>query len=155
MLIDHNFLIFTNTKIYPYIWQKISLLIFLLLLPCICIGQITDENLLGGWQFSQEQLDQGIFSDHSDNHPVITSGNVNFSETPHGNFLKLDGKTTTLLLTDQISEAVLPTESFSAEAWVQVMMPLSWGGILSAFQHNGDFQRGWVLRLQKRTIFIC
>ena len=124
---------------------KISLLIFLLLLPCICIGQIFDENLLGGWQFSQEQLDIGIFSDRSDNHPVITSGNVNFSETPHGNFLKLDGKTTTLLLTDQISEAVLPNESFSAEAWVQVMMPLSWGGILSAFQHNGDFQRGWVL----------
>lgn len=124
---------------------KISLLIFLFLLPCISIGQITDDNLLGGWQFSQKQLDQGIFSDHSDNHPVITSGNVNFSETPQGNFLKLDGKTTTLLLTDQISEAVLPTESFSAEAWVQVMMPLSWGGILSAFQHNGDFQRGWVL----------
>ena len=38
-----------------------------------------------------------------------------------------------------------PVESLTVEAWVKVDKPIRWGGIVSAIQDNGSFERGWLL----------
>ncbi len=39
----------------------------------------------------------------------------------------------------------LPTQAMSAEAWVSIDMPTTWGGFISAVQDNGEAEKGWVL----------
>ena len=39
----------------------------------------------------------------------------------------------------------LPKEALSVEAWVRIEKPTRWGGILSAIQDNGSYERGWLL----------
>ena len=39
----------------------------------------------------------------------------------------------------------LPQEQLTIEAWVQIDKPIRWGGILSAIQDNGSYERGWLL----------
>ena len=39
----------------------------------------------------------------------------------------------------------LPAEILTVEAWVQIDQPIRWGGILSAIQDNGSYERGWLL----------
>ena len=39
----------------------------------------------------------------------------------------------------------LPVEALTVEAWVLIEKPTRWGGILSAIQDNGSYERGWLL----------
>ena len=43
----------------------------------------------------------------------------------------------------------LPAEAFTVEAWVQIDAPQEWGGIVSALQDNGSFEKGWMLGYRK------
>ena len=59
--------------------------------------------------------------------------------------LVLDGQTNSVLLAENHADAELPKREITTEAWVRVDQPLAWGGILSAVQDNGNYERGWVL----------
>ena len=39
----------------------------------------------------------------------------------------------------------LPDKQITIEAWVRVHQPLKWGGIVSALQDNGSYERGFIL----------
>lgn len=126
-------------------FKMLPLVLALCLLPFRVFAQDDDQKLLGSWTFTSENYSQGVFTDFAEHHPGEALGQIEFSETPYGEVLLFDGETSSVLLEDRRDEAVLPGETFSVEAWVQVMQPQSWGGIISAFQHNGDYQRGWLL----------
>ncbi len=59
--------------------------------------------------------------------------------------LKMDGATSSVLLTDDHNTADLPVRSITAEVWVRVDAPQQWGGIIGAIQDNGNYERGWTL----------
>ena len=48
-----------------------------------------------------------------------------------------------------VRNAKLPKRKFSAEAWVRIDQPTEWGGIVSASQDNGSYERGWLLGYRK------
>lgn len=37
------------------------------------------------------------------------------------------------------------TKNISVAAWISIDKPKDWGGIISTFQDNGDFEKGWML----------
>ena len=41
--------------------------------------------------------------------------------------------------------AGLPLEKITVEAWVKVDQTMRWGGVVSAIQDNGSYERGWLL----------
>lgn len=59
--------------------------------------------------------------------------------------LGLDGSGQGVVIAENFRDAKLPRRSMSAEAWVRVDEPQTWGGIVGAIQDNGDFERGWLL----------
>lgn len=50
-----------------------------------------------------------------------------------------------LIVRKDFNQAKLSAKEMSAAAWVRVDKPLTWGGIVGAFQDNGSYERGWVL----------
>jgi outer membrane protein assembly factor BamB len=79
----------------------------------------------------------GQISVASDHECVFTS-----DKTLDG--LQLDGATMLTVPADQAAE-LLPTESFTAEAWVRIDQTLDWGSMIGAIQDNGNYERGWLL----------
>ena len=63
--------------------------------------------------------------------------------------LSLDGRDDRLVVADSIERAaqtgLLPKRFLTISAWVAVNAPLEYGGIVSAFQDNGGFEKGFVL----------
>lgn len=47
--------------------------------------------------------------------------------------------------------AILPEEQLTVSAWVSVDETQDFGGIISAFQDNGDFEQGWVLGYNRES----
>ena len=58
-----------------------------------------------------------------------------------------------VLLEEMRGRMKLPAASMSVEAWVRIHQPLAWGGILSAMQNNGSYERGFVLGFHKEQFF--
>ncbi len=52
-----------------------------------------------------------------------------------------------LTIANDIAELadVLPTREMTVSAWLSVMVPQRWGGVLSCVQDNGESEQGWVL----------
>ncbi|MEM7231918.1 MAG: LamG-like jellyroll fold domain-containing protein [Planctomycetota bacterium] len=59
--------------------------------------------------------------------------------------LVLDGKTNSVLVAENPQARVLPAKDMTVSAWVYIDRITDWGGIVSAIQDNGDFERGWLL----------
>lgn len=59
--------------------------------------------------------------------------------------LVLDGNGQGVIIAENFRDAKMPHKTISAEAWVRVDEPQTWGGIVGAIQDNGDFERGWLL----------
>ena len=59
--------------------------------------------------------------------------------------LELDGSGQGVVIAENFRDAKMPRKAISAEAWVRVDEPQTWGGIIGAIQDNGDFERGWLL----------
>lgn len=59
--------------------------------------------------------------------------------------LLLDGKETSLLATTKLYSLKLPKEQATYEAWALIDKPEVKGALISAFQHNGDYQKGFIL----------
>ena len=50
-----------------------------------------------------------------------------------------------LSVSDDLPSLGLPTAEITVEAWARVDKPQEWGGLVSALQDNGSFERGWSL----------
>ena len=59
--------------------------------------------------------------------------------------LVLDGKSASVMISAKSGSAGLPEKLITAEAWVSVYRPLTWGGIVGAMRDNGKDETGWVL----------
>jgi outer membrane protein assembly factor BamB len=75
-------------------------------------------------------------------------GEVNLRQAGGIEALVLDGRTNSVMLASDHSTAGLPRQQISAEAWVRIDKPQSWGGIIGAIQDNGSYERGWILGYQ-------
>lgn len=58
-------------------------------------------------------------------------------------------------ITSDIGKASLPRKAISIEAWVRIDKTQEWGGIAGAFQHNGPYQKGWLLGYQQNQFFFA
>ncbi len=59
--------------------------------------------------------------------------------------LELDGRETSVLISDDPAQMKLPVKEMSVAAWVRVDKPRTWGGIAGFIQDNGKYERGWLL----------
>jgi len=59
--------------------------------------------------------------------------------------IQLDGRRDSILITAHSGEANLPTRRITAEAWVRIDQPLTWGGIIGAVHDDGSDESGWIL----------
>ena len=64
-------------------------------------------------------------------------------------WLRLDGETTSIEVSITFEEALLPRTALTAEAWVAIDRAQPWGGIFSALQDNGGFEKGWLLGIRE------
>jgi len=69
------------------------------------------------------------------------------------NCMRLDGNQSYFLSQDSWDKVtkLLPTDSITISAWVSVDTALENGGIVSAFQDNGNVETGWVLGYNQKT----
>lgn len=120
--------------------------------------QNSQKGLLGQWTFHSGMSDQAkrrglstperrVQSSAGSLSGVI-SGNLQLREVGGVEALELDGRSNSILITDELQKVRLPTEAITAEAWVRIDTPVRWGGIVGAMQDNGSFERGWVLGYQ-------
>ncbi len=114
------------------------------------------DQVVAQWQFSKSRFDDKQFSPVVGKLTATPVGPVQFSEE-EPRALKLRGDSQTgdrLSVTDDLAAANLPTAAISVEAWVMVDRPEKWGGIVSALQDNGDFERGWVLGFNESSFYF-
>ncbi|MCH2136230.1 MAG: LamG domain-containing protein [Phycisphaerales bacterium] len=100
-------------------------------------------------QWTPAQLDGGPVLNHEN--PAMVGrveGAARMLEVDGLPVLVLDGGSM-VRIGDQKTIHTLPSEAFTVEAWVQIDDPQEWGGIVSALQDNGSFEKGWVLGTRK------
>jgi outer membrane protein assembly factor BamB len=99
------------------------------------------------WQFGSEHLQNNAFKPLAGSLAAPVRGPIRFgAERPKA--LLLDGNARArhgLHVAPDLKKAGLPARDLTVEAWVLVERPHQWGGIAGAFQHNGGYQKGWVL----------
>ncbi len=57
----------------------------------------------------------------------------------------LDGKTSRAVAAENVASVALPRKALTVEAWVKIDKPQKWGGLVSALQDNGSYERGFLL----------
>ena len=109
------------------------------------IPEIEDAELIGRWVFGRRQRSGRRIQDLAGDHPAVLTGKTRFARIDDHEALVLDGSSTQVLVAEDHRTAGLPSRELSAEAWVRVDQPLTWGGFVGAIQDNGAFERGWLL----------
>lgn len=99
---------------------------------------------LHAWSFAPANVHQSTLKPVAGDLPGTIHGAASFTHDKPG-ALKLDGRTTRIELSNQLGKLKLPAEAITVEAWAIVDKPMEWGGIVSAIQDNGDYERGFLL----------
>lgn len=108
------------------------------------------------WTLTQEHVQgQTIVPVHGHVSATLAGGAEFSREKPYAIQLSGTQPRTHLLVTDDLSNASLPSEQLTADAWVRIDRHLEWGGICGAIQDNGDFERGWLLGYRKDRFFFA
>lgn len=113
-------------------------------------AQSTQDKPLYRWQFNASNATGTVFKPLSGKLGASVEGPVQFSKSAPG-ALMLDGDSKSrhyIKVTDDIRKVSLPKKAMTLEAWVKIEKPQEWGGIISLFQDNGAFERGWMLGFQ-------
>ncbi|HYT94084.1 MAG TPA: LamG domain-containing protein [Gemmataceae bacterium] len=99
------------------------------------------------WQFEADHVRGNIVKPLAGALDASIAGPIRFSaDKPRA--LLLDGNSKArhaVNVTADLARAGLPAKDITAEAWVRVDKTHQWGGIIGAFQHNGPYQKGWLL----------
>lgn len=71
--------------------------------------------------------------------------------------LLLSGDQSRVLVTDDYKNAAdfLPQKSFTISTRFSINERIDWGGVIGAFQDNGNYEKGWVLGYDARNFFIA
>ena len=113
--------------------------VFFLILP---LG-LAEPAPNAGWSFNKASVEgASIRSDVAGGRTAEIEGRARFINAPV-QAIVLDGSNWINVGTGET--AGLPSEAFSVEAWAAIDRPQQWGGIVSALQDNGDFEKGWML----------
>lgn len=120
-------------------------------LPALAVPPFEDDDLLGRWVFQGEGLQGTVVKDQVGSLDGAISGPIELKRLgDDAEALALDGQRQHVLLSDkplaaEPVAAALPSREMTAEAWVRVDQPLTWGGIIGCVQDNGAYERGWLL----------
>ncbi len=106
---------------------------------------IERKGLLGRWVFQKPHTVGKTVRDLAGNAPGTILGNVHLSQAGEHQALEFDGREQSVLVAGDYTQVRVPEESITAEAWVRVDEPLTWGGIVGIIQDNGSYERGWIL----------
>lgn len=106
---------------------------------------VDDDALLGRWVFQTPWVQGRVVRNLADGSRAQLAAPGKAVRLGAREVLEFDGAVQELLIADAPGGPGLPERALTAEAWVRVDHPLSWGGLVGCFQDNGDFERGWVL----------
>ena len=104
-----------------------------------------ESGLVSWWSFSSDRQQGSSIKAWHGGVNITPSGGYRFAEEPPPGRIELPGRDERLLVAASIDKALLPKQDLTLEAWVRVDQPQEWGGIFSALQDNGDFERGILL----------
>ena len=104
------------------------------------------SSTIGHWAFQKPHVSTTQVKDLSfaEQHASI-DGQVVLQRVGNLQAIKLDGRTSGIQISRDITAAKLPKGKFTAEAWVRVDKPANWGAFVGCIQDNGDYERGWLL----------
>ena len=104
-----------------------------------------EKDLLGHWEFAPPHLHDGAIRNQAGGTPARLEGHPRILARDGGSFLLLTSREERAIVTRDLTDAALPREAFTAEAWVSIDAPQPWGAIVGAMQDNGGYERGWLL----------
>lgn len=111
---------------------------------------VPDERIVLGVEFDRDHVNaKQVLANTA--HTLRIKGNASITTDPLGDSLLLpgpglDASGAYVLIADALKQFdPMPTEQFTATAWVRIDKPTRWGGIISAVSDNGDREKGWVL----------
>jgi hypothetical protein len=133
--------------------MRITLLVSLLL----AVPASAADGVLHQWQGTQEHVQGQTLKAMAGGLDGTIVGLVRFSaEEPKALILPGDVKSKHRIdVTTDIKKANLPAEKITVEAWVWIDRVQEWGAIAGAFQHNGPYQKGWLLGYQQNWFFFA
>lgn len=108
-------------------------------------GQSGDAGLLSWWTFSSDRQQGASIKAWVGGPDITPSGPIRFISEPRPAHLELPGQDERLVVAETVSKALLPRQDLTIESWVRVDRAQEWGGIFSAIQDNGEFERGLLL----------
>jgi len=95
-----------------------------------------------GWSLLKSDHQSGVFAPQAGTLSGNLHGEAKFDDATGA--LLFDGRTTRIAL-GELTAAKLPKQALTVEAWARVDAPKEWGGLVSAIQDNGSYERGWLL----------
>lgn len=132
---------------------------FIVLFVLFMVTALTAQNnaympdgLIHRWVFDSAKSKDSVIPDLKGSADATISGPIRFSENPITEYLSLDGKETTIIISDNLGAVELPKSGITVEAWAQYTIPTSFGGFIGAFQDNGGYEKGWVLGYSGETL---
>ncbi len=108
-----------------------------------------DNGLFSWWTFSSDRKQGASIKARKGGPDITPTGDYRFASEPSPARIELPGRDERLLVAESIAKAPLPKRAITIEAWVRIDQTQDWGGILSAIQDNGDFERGVILGFRK------
>lgn len=123
----------------------------------ISLETVEDKRLLGQWAFQKSAATSATELKALTGQKITLAGAAKFSRVGQHQALELDGANQTVMVSPDFRQIPVPTEQFTAEAWVRVDQLQEWGGIVGVIQDNGSFERGWLLgyRKNKFCVAVC
>lgn len=106
----------------------------------------------GAWLLDASRIDGRILKAQAGSN-LSVNGSPRAEKVGHLNCMRLDGSECYFVAQDPWAKttSALPTNLITISAWVSLDSLLQNGGIISAFQDNGNFEKGWVLGYNKQA----
>lgn len=100
---------------------------------------------VGHWIFDKASVSGDRVKPRAGKLDAVVAGPLSLAEEARRGAIVLDGEAQTVALANTPAPPAVPKRAMAVEAWVNIAEPREWGGIVSALQDNGDFERGWLL----------
>ena len=117
----------------------------LITLACAPTQAPKPSEVFASWKFRPEEVKEGEVRDLRGKNPLRLEGGARVSGAAGPGSLMFSSGAHRAVIDAGVSSSALPKEEFSAEAWVTIDKPITWGGIITAMQDNGTFEKGWLL----------
>ncbi len=109
------------------------------------VTPVQDKDLIARYVFHRDLVKKGQVQPLKGKLGGDIIGETGFTRLDKVEALTMNQPRSNVVLADNHNKANLPTKQITATAWVRVDEGITWGGIVGAFQDNGNYERGWVL----------